>query len=47
MIDDNFHKLSFNESFERVAKAAEERQAFNDQMASAETERRKEQEQRK
>ena len=27
--DDNFHKLALNESFERVAKVAEERAAFN------------------
>lgn len=32
MTDDNFHKLSLNESFERVAKVAEERQAFNKAM---------------
>jgi hypothetical protein len=30
--DDNFHKLPLNESFERVAKVAEERAAFNEQM---------------
>lgn len=29
MTDDNFQKLSLNESFERVAKVAEERAAFN------------------
>lgn len=29
MTDDNFHKLALNESFERVAKVAEERAAFN------------------
>ena len=28
----NFHKLPLNESFERVAKVAEERAAFNEQM---------------
>ena len=27
--DDNFHKLALSESFERVAKVAEERAAFN------------------
>jgi hypothetical protein len=27
--DNNFHKLALNESFERVAKVAEERAAFN------------------
>ena len=32
MADDNFHKLSLNGSFERVAKVAEERQAFNKAM---------------
>ena len=36
---DNFQNLPLNESFERVAKVAEERQAFNQQMAAAETER--------
>ncbi len=30
---DNFHKLALSESFERVAKVAEERQEFNEQMA--------------
>ena len=30
---DKFHKLALNESFERVAKVAEERQAFNEAMA--------------
>ena len=29
MTDDNFHKLALSESFERVAKVAEERAAFN------------------
>jgi hypothetical protein len=29
MTDDNFQNLSLNESFERVAKVAEERAAFN------------------
>ena len=29
MADDNFHKLALSESFERVAKVAEERAAFN------------------
>jgi hypothetical protein len=29
MADDNFHKLALNGSFERVAKVAEERAAFN------------------
>ena len=33
MTDDNFHKLALNGSFERVAKMAEERAAFNEQMA--------------
>ena len=33
MTDDNFHKLALSESFERVAKVAEERQAFNEAMA--------------
>jgi hypothetical protein len=28
MTDDNFHKLALSESFERVAKVAEERAAF-------------------
>jgi hypothetical protein len=28
----NFHKLALSESFERVAKVAEEREAFNEQM---------------
>jgi hypothetical protein len=32
MTDDNFQNLSLNESFERVAKVAEERAAFNRQM---------------
>lgn len=32
MTDDNFHKLALNGSFERVAKVAEERAAFNEQM---------------
>ena len=32
--DGNFHKLPLSESFERVAKVAEERAAFNEQMAS-------------
>ena len=36
---DNFHKLALSESFERVAKVAEERQAFNEAMATAETDR--------
>ena len=31
--DDNFRNLPLNESFERVAKVAEERAAFNEQMA--------------
>ena len=31
--DDNFHKLALSESFERVVKVAEERAAFNEQMA--------------
>jgi len=30
---DNFHNLPLSESFERVAKVAEERQEFNEQMA--------------
>jgi hypothetical protein len=29
MTDNNFHKLALSESFERVAKVAEERAAFN------------------
>ena len=33
MTDNNSHKLALNESFERVAKVAEERQAFNEAMA--------------
>ena len=33
MTDDNFHNLALNESFERVAKVAKERDAFNEQMA--------------
>lgn len=33
MTDNNFYKLALNESFERVAKVAEERAAFNEQMA--------------
>ena len=33
MTDNKFHKLALNESFERVAKVAEERAAFNEQMA--------------
>ncbi len=33
MTDNNSHKLALNESFERVAKVAEERAAFNKQMA--------------
>ena len=33
MTDNNFHKLALSESFERVAKVAEERQEFNEQMA--------------
>lgn len=32
MTDDNFHKLALSESFERVAKVAEERQTFNKAM---------------
>ena len=32
MADNNFHKLALSESFERVAKVAEERDAFNEQM---------------
>ena len=31
--DNNSQKLALNESFERVAKVAEERQAFNEAMA--------------
>jgi hypothetical protein len=31
---DNFQNLPLNESFERVAKVAEEREAFNEQMAA-------------
>ena len=31
--DDNFHKLALNESFERVAQVAKEREAFNEQAA--------------
>ena len=30
--DNNFHKLALSESFERVAKVAKEREAFNEQM---------------
>ncbi len=37
MTDDNFHKLALSESFERVAKVAEERAAFNEQMREKET----------
>ena len=33
MTDENFQNLALNESFERVAKVAEERAAFNEQMA--------------
>ncbi len=33
MTDDNFQNLVLSESFERVAKVAEERAAFNEQMA--------------
>jgi hypothetical protein len=33
MTDNNFYKLALSESFERVAKVAEERAAFNEQMA--------------
>ena len=36
MADDNFHKLALSESFERVAKVAKEREAFNEQMAMRE-----------
>jgi len=32
--DNNFHKLALSESFERVAKVAEERAAFNEQMTN-------------
>ena len=32
MKDDNFQNLPLNESFERVAKVAKERDAFNEQM---------------
>ena len=32
MTDDNFHKLALSESFERVAKVAKEREAFNEAM---------------
>jgi hypothetical protein len=32
-MSNNFHKLALSESFERVAKVAEERDAFNEQMA--------------
>ena len=32
MTDNNFHKLALSESFERVAKVSEERDAFNEQM---------------
>ena len=35
MTDDNFHKLALSESFERVAKVAEERAAFNDGIEAA------------
>ena len=37
MTDDNFHKLSLSGSFERVAKVAKEREAFNEQMAATAT----------
>lgn len=37
MTDDNFHNLALNESFERVAKVAKEREAFNEQMAAKAT----------
>ena len=37
MTDENFHKLALSESFERVAKVAEERAAFNEQMREKET----------
>lgn len=33
LTDNNFHKLPLNGSFERVTKVAEERAAFNEQMA--------------
>ena len=33
MTEDNSQKLALSESFERVAKVAEERAAFNEQMA--------------
>ena len=33
MTDNNFYKLALSESFERVAKVAEEREAFNEAMA--------------
>lgn len=39
MTDNNSQKLALNGSFERVAKVAKERAAFNEQMASAETDR--------
>jgi len=32
MTEDNFQNLPLNESFERVAKVAEERAVFNEQM---------------
>ena len=32
MTDNNFYKLALNESFERVAKVAKEREAFNEAM---------------
>ena len=32
MTDNNFQNLPLNESFERVAKVAKERDAFNEQM---------------
>ena len=32
MTDENFQNLALNESFERVAKVAKERDAFNEQM---------------
>jgi hypothetical protein len=35
MTDDNFQNLPLNESFERVAKVAEERAAFNAGMEAA------------
>lgn len=34
---ENFHKLALNESIERVAQVAKERDAFNDQMAATAT----------